>query len=447
VSVRVSPTDRIRGHIDELFAQDKQLPEILEDVARLGAQLLMQAALEAEVTEFLGRDRYQRAAASENARPGSRNGYREVSIKTTAGPVRLSRPKLRGTTAKFASRLFGSHVTKTNALESLVIAAFVRGLSVRDVEAALAEALGDQAAISKSTVSSVCQAIKDDYQAWARRRLDEVRLDYLFLDASFFRMHPGSPAEPVLAAWGVTTSGKPAFIGLAPGTGESADAWHDFLTDLTGRGMASPLLVISDGAPGLISAIEQAFPQALRQRCLIHRARNLLAKIPAGMQAEVKDAYWAIFDTSDLKTPPGPKLVQIIDDRIDAFAGKYQALYPAAAKILLTDRGGLTAYLRFPAEHHNRVRHSNFIERTFGETRRRVKVIGRLPGETSCLTLVWAVLDRAARGWRGLTMTSDGLRLLQDLRRSLLEPPRQLRPRAVTKAEPEDRPETVRATA
>jgi putative transposase len=447
VPVRVSPTDRIRHHIDELFAADRPLPEILEEMARLGAQLLMQAALEAEVTEFLGRDRYARAASTEDARPGFRNGYREVTVKTTAGPVGLARPKLRGTTEAFASRLFGAHVTKTNALESLVIASFVRGLSVRDVEAALAEALGDQAAISKSTVSSICQQIKDQYQAWAERRLDEVTLDYLFLDASFFRMHPGSPAEPVLAAWGITTGGKPAFIGLAPGTGESFDAWKGFLADLKERGLASPLLVISDGAAGLIGAIEQVYPKALRQRCLIHRARNVLAKTPAGMQAEVKDAYWEIFDTGDLNTPPGPKLVEIIDGRIDAFAERYRGTYPAAVKILLTDREGLTAYLRFPAEHHNRIRHSNFIERTFGETRRRTKVIGRLPGETSCLTLVWAVLDRASRGWRGLTMTSDGLRLLQDLRRSLLEPPRQLRPRTVTAAQRDDQPETVRATA
>ena len=445
--VRVSPTDRIRRHIDDLFAEDRPLPEILEEVARLGAQLLMQAALEAEVTEFLGRDRYARAALTEDARPGSRNGYRDVAVKTTAGPVKLARPKLRGTSEVFASRLFGSHVTKTNALESLVIASFIRGLSVRDVEATLADALGDQAAISKSTVSAICQQIKDEYQAWALRRLDEVMLDYLFLDASFFRMHPGSPAEPVLAAWGITTEGKPAFVGLAPGSGESADAWHDFLADLKDRGLASPLLVISDGAPGLISAIEQAYPRALRQRCLVHRCRNILAKIPAGMQAEVKDAYWAIFDTEDLKTPPGPRLVEIIDHRIDEFAARYQALYPAAVKCLLTDRDGLTAYLRFPAEHHKRIRHSNFIERTFGETRRRVKVIGRLPGETSCLTLVWAVLDRASRGWRGFTMTAAGLRLLQDLRRSLLEPPRQLLPRTVTAAAVADGPETVSATA
>jgi putative transposase len=447
VPARVSPADRIRRHIDDLFAEDRPLPEILEEVARLGAQLLMHAALEAEVTEFLGRDRYARVAQTGDARPGSRNGYREVRVKTAAGPVALARPKLRGTTEAFASRLFGSHVTRTNALESLVIASFIRGLSVRDVEATLAEALGDQAAVSKSTVPSVCQQIKDEYQAWAGRRRDDVVLDCLFLDASFFRMHPGSSAEPVLAAWGITISGKPAFVGLAPGSGESADAWHDFLAGLKDRGLASPLLVISDGAPGLISAIEQVFPKALRQRCLVHRCRNILAKIPAGMQAEVKDAFWAVFGTEDLKTAPGPRLVEIIDARISEMAARYGATYPSAMKCLTTDREGLTACLRFPAEHHKRIRHSNFIERTFGETRRRTKVIGRLPGETSCLTLVWAVLDRASRGWRGFTMTAAGLRQLQDLRRSLLDPPAQLRPRTVTATQIADSPETVSATA
>ena len=165
------------------------------------------------------------------------------------------------------------------------------------------------------------------------------------------------------------------------------------------------------------------------------------------MQAEVKDAYWKIFDTEGLATPPGPKLVALIDARISEMAAGYRTAYPSAMKSLTTDTEGLTAYLRFPAGHHNRVRHSNFIERTFGETRRRVKVIGRLPGETSCLTLVRAVLDRASRGWRGFTMTADGLRLLQDLRRSLLGPPRQLRPRTTPASQPADGYETVSTVA
>ena len=118
------------------------------------------------------------------------------------------RPKLRGTTERFASQLFGKGVTKTNALESLVIAGFVRGLSTRDVEAALVEAFGEQAAVSKSTVSRICAEIKTQFEAWSARRLDDVELDYLFLDGSHFKYHANASAEPVLAAWGIDTDGS-----------------------------------------------------------------------------------------------------------------------------------------------------------------------------------------------------------------------------------------------
>jgi putative transposase len=430
VSARVSPTERIRDEIDALFTGDRDLVDVLEEVARLGARLIIQTALEAEVTEFLGRARYQRVASAEDARPGCRNGYCPTTIKTTAGPVAVQRPKLRGTTEALASRLFGAGVTKTNALESLVIAGFVRGLSVRDVEATLADALGAEAALSKSTVSRICGAIKDEFNAWRERRLDDMALDYLFLDASHFKMHTGARTEPVLAAWGITTDGKPVLVALGEGGSESTDAWSDFLDELTQRGLRPPLLVISDGAGGLINATESELGRSLRQRCLIHRARNILAKVPGHAQAEVKNAYWAIFDVDDLiasDLQPGQRLVEAVQARIDRFAETYDKRYPSAVRCLLADRAQLTSYLRFPVEHHRRIRHSNFIERTFGETRRRVKVIGRLPGEASCLSLVWAVLDRASRGWRGLAMTPQGLRLLQDLRRQLLDPPTSIR--------------------
>jgi transposase-like protein len=430
VSARVSPTDGIRGEIDALFDGSREIGEIIEDVARLGARLIIQTAVEAEVDVFLGRARYQRAADCPDARPGSRNGFCDSTVKTTSGPITVARPKLRGTTEAFASQLFGKSVTKSNALESLVIAGFVRGLSVRDVENTLADALGAEAALSKSTVSRVCQAIAGEFSAWTARRLDDLELDYLFLDASMFKMHAGARAEPVLAAWGITTGGAPVFVALAAGGSESTDAWGDFLDELVGRGLRPPLLVISDGAAGLINACESSLPRSLRQRCLIHRCRNLLAKVPAEAQTEIRDAYWAIFDTDELTAAgltPGHELVAAVQHRIDAFADTYARAFPSAVKCLLSDREQLTSYLRFPLEHHKRIRHSNFIERTFGETRRRVKVIGRLPSETSCLNLVWAVLDRASRGWRGMTMTPAATRLLADLRHQLLDPPTPLR--------------------
>ena len=244
-----------------------------------------------------------------------------------------------------------------------------------------------------------------------------------------FKMHTGSRGEPVLAAWGITTDGKPVFVGLEPGGAESTDAWAGFLDGLTKRGLRDPLLVISDGAAGLINAIAAVFARSLRQKCLIHRCRNVLAKVPVAAQQEIKDAFWAIFDTAELLAAgiaPGPKLVGAVQNRIDVFAQTYHSQFPSAVKCVLSDREQLTSYLRLPVEHHKRIRHSNFIERTFGETRRRVKVIGRLPGEASCLSLVWAVLDRASRGWRGLAMTPAGSRLLHDLRRQLFDPPTQL---------------------
>jgi transposase-like protein len=427
VSTRVSPTERVRAQIDELFSSERDLGDVLEDVARLGVRLLMQSALEAEVTEFLGRDRYARG---ERARDGSRNGYCPTTIKTTAGPVTLDRPKLRGTDEQFASRLLGTGVCRTNALESLVIAGFVRGLSVRDVEATLAEALGSEAALSKSTVSRICEAIKIEFDTWRTRDLSGLVLDYLFLDGSHFKFHAGAAAEPVLAAWGITTDGRPVLVALAPGSSESYDAWAEFLSDLLARGLTEPLLVISDGAPGLIGAAEVVLARSLRQRCLIHRARNVLAKVPKEAQGEVKAEYWNIFD---IDAEPGQGAVEEARRRITTFEKRYEKTYPAAVKCLMSDVESLTVYLRFPKEHWGRIRHSNFIERTFGETRRRVKVIGRLPGERSCLSLVWAVLDRASRGWRGVKHTPVTTRLLADLRRQLLEPPASIAPRPSTK--------------
>jgi transposase-like protein len=409
----------LRAQIDELFGSERDLASTLEDVARLTVRLMMQTAVEAEVDEFLGRARYERR--DDDDRPGSRNGWQPpTAVKTTMGAVELQRPKLRGTDVAFCSRLFGAGVTRTNALESLVISGWVRGLSDRDIEAALAEVLGPEAAPSKSTVSRICRRIRDEFAAWRTRDLSGVRLDYLFLDGSHFRMHPGAPAEPVLAAWGIDTDGRPVLVGLAPASSESTDAWDDFIADLKGRGLRPPLLGISDGAPGLTGAFDRAFPTSLRQRCLVHRARNVLAKVSAHDQTQVKADFWAIFDVGDAQ--PGDQAVAVATRQAGEFAAKWAARYPSAVACVTDDLASLTVHLRFPAEHWRRIRHSNFIERTFGETRRRVKVIGRLPGETSCLSLVWAVLDRASRGWRGLTMNPRALRLLHDLRRQLLHP-------------------------
>jgi transposase-like protein len=419
VAARVSPTETIRTHIDELFASGGELLSVIEQVARLSVRLTFQSVVEEIVCEELGRDRYQRRTA--DSPEGYRNGWQQPrTLKTSLGPVELQRPKLRHAHAALCDRLFGQGVSRTNALETLVISCWVRGLSDRDVEAMLVEVFGQDAAISRSTCSRICQRLRAEFDTWNRRDLSGTRIDYLYLDGSFFKMHPRTKAEPVLVAWGIDTDGKPVFLGLAPGAAESTDAWRALLADLTDRGLGAPLLVISDGGKGLGAAIECSLPTSLHQRCLVHVCRNLIAKVPAHAQDQVKRDYWAVFDGIEAD---GETAVAEARRRAKRFIAKWQPLYPAAVACVASNLDALVVHLLFPAEHRKRIRHSNLIERTFGETRRRVKVIGRLPGEQSCLSLVWAVLDRASKGWRGLTMTPKALRRLQDLRRELLAQP------------------------
>jgi transposase-like protein len=424
VAPRVSPTETIRAEIHALFAGDGDLLSAIEQVARLSVRLTFQSVIEEIVVDELCRERYERR--SEESPVGYRNGYQPPrTIKTALGPVELQRPKLRHAHSALCDQLFGTTVTRTNALETLVISCWVRGLSDRDVEAMLVEVFGDEASISRSTVSRICQRIRAEFEDWRRRDLSGRAIDYLYLDGSYFKMHPKAKAEPVLVAWGIDTDGKPVFLGLGPGGTESAEAWCGFLTDLADRGMTAPLLVISDGGKGLRAAVERCFPNSLHQRCIIHVARNVLAKVPSNAQSDLKGDYWAIFEGIE---GDGEKALAEGRRRAKRFIAKWKPLYPSAVACVEDNLESLLVYLRFPAEHHKRIRHSNLIERTFGETRRRVKVIGRLPGEQSCLSLAWAVLDRASKGWRGLSMSSKAFRRLQDLRRQLLDPPAELRP-------------------
>lgn len=119
-------------------------------------------------------------------------------------------------------------------------------------------------------MSRVCEAVRDDFALWRTRDLSNVELDYLFVDASHLKMHDGARSEPVLVAYGITTTGDPVFLHLDGVSAESTNACVGFLEDMVARSLASPALTISDGAPGLCAALDQVFPQARRQRCLIH---------------------------------------------------------------------------------------------------------------------------------------------------------------------------------
>ena len=408
---RVTPSERFRIELDEALVGVSQEQDPVETIGRLGARLILQQALEDEVSEFLGRGRYERAEETVS----HRNGYEPRTVRTTSGPVELERPRVRDASKLgFESRLLGKHVTRTYALESLVISSFLRGLSTRDVEAVLEDTF-DQPVSSRSTVSRILEDTRERYRRWGKRRLDEHDLVYLFLDAIYLKLHPDdTPAEGVLVAWGVTLEGRKVLLGLQLGSRESYDSWLSFGRDLITRGINAPGLICADGAPGLWKAARELWPAADEQRCTVHALRNVTSKLPDRHHTDVKTRWWKTFEEAASPAEARRGLEAIIAD--------YRSAYPSAMAVIERDLDALVAHLRRPSEHRKRIRTTNLLERTFVEVRRRTKVIGRFPGETSALSLIWAVLELSSRGWRGVIMTPKTVAKIERIRRQQIPP-------------------------
>jgi transposase-like protein len=388
----VPPSAEIEAQIDRLLAVGvgENPRESLSELARLGARLIIQQAVEDEFDAWLGRARYERRPESQrglrNYESGLRNGFRPRTLQTAEGELEIDIPQVREAAETFASKLFPRtpKLLRTEPLKALVIGAFVRGLSMRDVESLCEQAgLGK---LSKSTASRICEELRDRYEQFKRRDLYELRLAALFLDATFIAVRPDGPKEGVLVAWGFTAEGERVLLSVTLGMRESFEDWQALGRDLIARGLGAPMLIVADGAPGLIKAIEQCWPASDRQRCCVHRARNLYAKLPERERERIKQAYWRALDHA-ISPSDAKQRLQALVDALDKDG------YTAAARCLADDLDALVVHLRYPPRHRRRWRSTNLLERSLGEVKRRTKVMGRFPGEESCLTLVWAVLD------------------------------------------------------
>jgi len=369
--------------------------EHLTELGRLGARLVLQRAVDEEVAAFLGRARYERKSTA----TGSRNGTRPKPIQTAEGEISIAMPQVRNTAERFVSQVIPDTkaVVRTRPLEALIIGGYVRGLSDRDIESLAEEAeLGH---VSKSTVSRICRELRDRYTAFCNKSLADLNVMALFLDAIYLPTRPSGQKEGVLVAWGYTTEGKRVLVAVRLGQRESHEDWLDLGRDLTRRGLRSPWLVVSDGAPGLIKAIEELWPAADRGRCAVHKLRNVVAKLPkrSGLHDEIKAKFWAALDDA---TDPADA-----ERRLRELVAELARPYPSAAACLAEDLPALCIHLNYFPRLRKRFRSSNLLERSLEEVRRRTKVIGRFPGETSCLSMCWAVLDLFLAGAKGLGLS------------------------------------------
>jgi transposase-like protein len=208
--------------------------------------------VEGESGDVVGRDYYARGG--EPGR-GYRNGYRTGRLKTAEGLMDYSAPQIAGRDEPFHSAIREHLKGHTQGLEDLAIEMLARGLSVRDIEDAFKEESG-RLLLSRTAVSQLGERLWEDYQTFAKRDLSEYEMSYLFVDGIAERLRPGARLEPVLAAWGYTVEGRRVLLHLMAGSKEDAETVTTFFEDMKLRGLADPLLVTSDGAPGIIKAIE-----------------------------------------------------------------------------------------------------------------------------------------------------------------------------------------------
>ena len=386
----VPPSAEIEARIDQLLAVGvgENPRETLSELAKLGARLIIQRAVEDEFDAWLGRARYERRHNERRGdeEGGLRNGFRSRRVQTGEGEFEIEIPQVRQAAETFASSLFPRtpKLLRTEPLKALVVGAFVRGLSMRDVESLCEQAgLGK---LSKSAASRICEELKERFERFRRRDLYEIRLTALFLDATFIAVRPDGPKEGVQVAWGFTEEGERVLLSVSLGMRESFEDWQALGRDLISRGLGAPMLIVADGAPGLVKAIEQCWPASDRQRCCVHRARNLYAKVPERERERVRVAYWRALDDAVSEQDAKHRLKELALE-LDT------AGYQSASRCLLDDLDALVVHLRYPLRHRRRWRSTNLLERSLGEVKRRTKVMGRFPGESSCLSLVWAVLD------------------------------------------------------
>jgi len=265
--------------------------------------------------------------------------------------------------------------------------------------------------LTKSQVSQLTATLWTDFETFQARDLSEFGVESRFLDAVFEPMRrTGQTQAGVLAAWGICRGGQRVLLHLALGNTESADNWLECLRDLVRRGLRPPTTITSDGAPGLLRAIAQVWPQSLRIRCWAHKARNVLDKVPATARAEVKAHLGEIREAA---TPEAGR------QAVAAFQARFGRDYPSATKSLLDDLDASLNHLRVAPAHRKYVQTTNLLERTFEEERRRTKVIPCFWTEHSALKLIFGTLDRASWRWQRLRFSDVEVKHMDQLRREL----------------------------
>ena len=365
----------------------------VEARVREGVKAVLEEVLEEEMTEHLQAG-YRELTST---RKGERNGRYTRNLVTPAGKIALLKVP-RDREGEFATEVFERYKRATGNVEEAILEMYLSGVSTRKI-AGITEALS-RVRIGKDAVSRIATRLEEEQTEWRERPLEEKGYPYLYLDATYLKVRWGASVTnlALLSAVGVNEDGFREVLAVEVAGSEKGAAYASLLRGLMDRGLAGVRLVVSDDHEGIKAAVASELPGAEWQRCVVHFQRNVLAHVPASSMGEVAEDLKAIFKVRREKTALA---------LAEEFVELYRKRFLKAVTVFEAGMGDALAYLRYPGSHHARIRSTNMLERLFKEVKRRTRVVGVFPNETSAATLATEIALRSSEEWalkRYLTM-------------------------------------------
>jgi len=366
----------------------------VEARVRQGVKAVLEEVLQEEMTQHLEAG-YRELTPT---RRGERNGHYQRNLVTPAGKIEhLEVPRDRE--GEFVSELFERYKRMTGDVEEAVLEMYLSGISVRKI-AGVTEALR-RVKVGKDAVSRIARRLEEQQRAWRERPLEKA-YPYLYLDATYLKVRWGASVTTMalLACVGVDEEGFREVLAVEVAGTEKGVAYASLLRGLLDRGLEGVRLVISDDHEGIKSAVAGELPGVEWQRCMVHFERNVLSSVPAGAMGEVAEDLKAIFKVRRQRTAQA---------LAEEFVELYGKRFPKAVSIFEAGIEDALTYLTYPGSHHARLRTTNMLERLFREIKRRTRVVGVFPNETSASTLATEIALRSSEEWalrRYLTMVA-----------------------------------------
>ena len=368
--------------------------EYLEELVRVKVREFIQALLEDEVTELLGRGKSQRRELP-GGPPAYRNGYgKRRRLTLGCGTISVRRPRVRGLAERFESRILPLFARRTREVNELLPQLYLHGLAEGDFDLALRGLLGEEAPISASTVARLKESWQAEWEGWRQRPLESLELVYLWVDGVYVKAGLEKTKAALLVAIGALSDGQKVILAVEPGYRESVESWADLLRSLKGRGLNCPRLVIGDGHLGIWGALNEVFPNALEQRCWNHKVRNVLDKLPKKAQGKAKMALQGMAYAAG-REEAGAK-------RDDFIIWCRQAGHDRAATALEQDWERMVTFFRFPEEHWKHLRTTNVVESPFAALRLRTDAAKRYKKVANATAVTWKMLLVAEQRFRKL---------------------------------------------